>query len=419
MIKQAYISCPLTIPSEDLENVIKRVKSFNLNKVHYYSRGTVYNTEIYDQIIDNSDAFILVLPGLAWASDYPKLTTGCRREFDRAMRNPNMQLFIAYRMTSGTINIYNATIEYLPQPANATALPTVSCIKGLNSTSGNFAQEVVKDNEHTKATAPATKPKTSWPGMIQEQAEIYKIEEEARRQREKAAKLGAAYRGVGLYEQLVQEKKVEYAMPKDPKKFVDLINDHKVGHPSAVPDSDYVTQIKSMWVNSHTVEEISKHYGLHLNYIKQVVYKYRGEKDWQIKTQVKKDWMDEMMDKYFEAMEQHWKEHVKNIEAHMWNGQPKGLDNRLAKAGKSSEEKWSDTIEKYLDVSNNIPKSAPIKQQPLAALLPKEAEVSRGSDFDLASTRFGIMYWEADGTVRYKWYHDPAKDIDQRLLMFF
>lgn len=234
MIKQAYISCPLTVPSEDLENVIKRVKSFNLNKVHYYGRGTAYNTEVYDSVIDNSDAFILVLPGLAWAIDYSKLTTGCRREFDRAMQNPNKQLFIAYKMASGIMNIYSATIEYLPQPATTTALPIVSCIKGLSSTSGNFAQEVTKGNEHTKATAPTTKPKTSWPDMIQEQAEAYKKEADAIRQAEKLKKFAEAYGAKGhssLYEQLHGEpKKLEYAMPKDPKKWTDLMEQRITEH---------------------------------------------------------------------------------------------------------------------------------------------------------------------------------------------
>lgn len=144
MIRQAYISCPLTVPSGDLEAVIMKAKSFNLNKVHYYGRGTAYDTAVYDKVIRESDAFILILPNMAWSIEYSKLTSGCRREFDVAMQNPNMQLFIAYKTSSGSIYIYiySGQINY-----NKTVTHSIS---GLSCTAGNFAQEVAKGNTYTK-----------------------------------------------------------------------------------------------------------------------------------------------------------------------------------------------------------------------------------------------------------------------------
>lgn len=145
MIKSAYISCPLSIPSVDLEAVIKKVRECNLNNLHYYGRGTAYDTNVYDAVIDKANAFILILPGMVWSVAVKDLTAGCRREYGRAMIDTEKQLFIAYKRMNGQIGIYQAITRN-------------GIIRGVTDSVNVFHTAVADGNRHTAETAACPTP---------------------------------------------------------------------------------------------------------------------------------------------------------------------------------------------------------------------------------------------------------------------
>lgn len=79
-----YLSCPMSIPEEKLEEVIKHL--FNAapdNQVRWWKRGTVYNEE---RFIKECDLFVVILPDAAWACTATRIPRGTRSEVELATK---------------------------------------------------------------------------------------------------------------------------------------------------------------------------------------------------------------------------------------------------------------------------------------------------------------------------------------------
>lgn len=428
MVKSAYISCPLSVSEGDLEKVIQKTKEFNLDRVYYYKKGTAYDTEAYDRIIQSHDAFILVLPNFAWAMDYDKMTSGCRRELKIA-RDAKRKMYLAYKTTSGLVNIYVMEIEHFFH-TDADKKLVIKAVKGLSSTSMNFAQEVTEGNRHQKEFAEtlakahkemaepvqskggipskdideiyagntvdidglpawANKAAQGWLELMEKRkqsAAQSKVNIQTEENQKYMAKL------YNLYEDKLRGKR-GYEMP-----FNDFLDSNHLRTISIAQLNDIIRSCiegKASIKNGLYETEAEKQ----LRKTEQLAAAYSREKTLMPGTD-----FHQKMEKHWEDQIQHWTEQARLMEEHMWND---NLNNGLNEAQLD-----------YAKMLKNgrVPKSTPINEQPLAMLMPKEAE--RGYIKE-DNGRAGVLYTYADGSTHWEWCIPNPDFIDERLVMFF
>jgi len=100
---KAYISCPISVPSQNLELIINEVPV--KYDVYYWNRKEKYNSDW----LQSADVFIIVLPNNRFNYAIDELPIGVKRELKEAMLY-NKKIFLAYRNTSGNICFYETHI---------------------------------------------------------------------------------------------------------------------------------------------------------------------------------------------------------------------------------------------------------------------------------------------------------------------
>lgn len=107
-MKQVYISCPMTVGQGILDKVVRLVKDTKAIPL-YWVKGSPYSEEDFNLCIECIDAFIVILPGVAWKSDVNKMTSGSRKELIKAYIN-KIPIFLAYENRDLEMGIYATEI---------------------------------------------------------------------------------------------------------------------------------------------------------------------------------------------------------------------------------------------------------------------------------------------------------------------
>lgn len=132
-MQHAYISCPMTVPKSDLDETIKLVQSYGV-MAHWWSKGTDYDEKYYKEVIEDCNAFIVILPGMAWSCKADKMTSGSRKETTLAI-SAEIPIYIAYRNRTEGLGIYAADVKM------ALDRPIIQEISGVPSTRYNFIED--------------------------------------------------------------------------------------------------------------------------------------------------------------------------------------------------------------------------------------------------------------------------------------
>lgn len=144
----AYISCPMTVSQSDLDKVLRLVQSYGVTP-RYWVKGTPYDNDFFRKTIVNADAFIVILPNIAWKCEGNKMTSGSRRELSLAIAL-RKSIYLAYQGISTEMKIYSADVDakVFYQGDNATET-FITSISGIASTRFNF-KELVGDKNRVK-----------------------------------------------------------------------------------------------------------------------------------------------------------------------------------------------------------------------------------------------------------------------------
>ena len=104
----AYISCHIAMPWDTLMDVASVVEcSFSKNvEPIYWDRESPYQ----ENILPNSDCFIMISPGLKWSYYIQSLPPGCRKELKKAIKL-GIPIYTVYKTSSKAIRIYETHIE--------------------------------------------------------------------------------------------------------------------------------------------------------------------------------------------------------------------------------------------------------------------------------------------------------------------
>lgn len=393
MIKQTYISCPLSIPSEDLEKVIKLVKGYNLNRVHWYGRSTAYDTEVYDTVIDKSDAFILVLPGMVWSIAVKDLTAGCKREYGRAMIDAKKQLFIAYKRMNGEISIYQAITQD-------------GIIRGVTGSVNVFQTAVAEGNRHTKENeemaAKAPQPTPAQEKAASKLKDYFGIgddyfEDQPIIGRYDVAKYARS--DIRIFQYANQLFNSNPKMGRDDyhnkiDAFAESVRQQDKAMQLAVaygskPSQrydDYVEKIRKDWIAGMEVHEISDKHSLAPSYVSATIDRNRSKIEWGRK--VAKDTLSAFQEAMIDQSLQKYREELSRY---------LGI-NKPSKTGLN----YHELLKKHLE------HRTPAQEQPLAALLPKEGDKVESS---------GYIVEHKDG--KWEWEIKNPDYIDERLVIFF
>lgn len=146
----------MTVAQTVLDEVIGLVSSYHISP-RWWSKGTKYDEDIYTSIIRLSDAFIVILPEMAWSCKGDKMTSGSRKELAKAIHF-NKPVYVAYKNRNDGLGIYasevktNSSNDHV-SPINNIAIVEVS---GIASTRYNFKDSF--GNADTKSEV--AKPKT-------------------------------------------------------------------------------------------------------------------------------------------------------------------------------------------------------------------------------------------------------------------
>jgi hypothetical protein len=128
MKANVYISCPISVSSEDFSKVIGLVARMG-GKPQYWVRGTTYKGH---EDIKTCDAFVLVTPNNEFALSLFNISSGCRFEINLANHNAK-RLFLAYTNKDG-LAIYEAKMnrvryEGMPYTTNVFAKHMASSLE--------------------------------------------------------------------------------------------------------------------------------------------------------------------------------------------------------------------------------------------------------------------------------------------------
>ena len=132
-MKKVYISCPMTVLQETLDKVIALVKQSGVDPM-YWRKGSPYDPGTFMNIIQRCDAFVIILPGLAWSAKGQAMTSGSRKEMNIAY-NAGVPIYLAYQNKYDGIGLYSVRIE---AARTGEGVYIVSEITGLPSTRYNF-----------------------------------------------------------------------------------------------------------------------------------------------------------------------------------------------------------------------------------------------------------------------------------------
>lgn len=148
-MKSAYISCPMIVPQVDLNEVVSLVRSSNVTP-HWWSKGSPYDEIIYTKVIQQANAFIVILPDMGWSCYNYIMTPGSRKELCIAIL-AKKPIFIAYKRSNSTIGIYAASIG----AGNTENLQSESFtrISGISSTQYNFRDIIGSQVQKLPSTA--------------------------------------------------------------------------------------------------------------------------------------------------------------------------------------------------------------------------------------------------------------------------
>lgn len=155
-ISSCYVSCPLSVPQQTLDKYTQKLRGWiTHDKVWWYQRGSAYKEVFFNKVIQDADAFILVLPNNEFKLPIERLTAGCKRELIHALNN-NKPTYLAYEAASG-FNIYEAVIEM--NGSSKETLYNSAIFSGVAGTSGNFEDVVqrTKRIDDAKADAQSSK----------------------------------------------------------------------------------------------------------------------------------------------------------------------------------------------------------------------------------------------------------------------
>lgn len=102
-----YISCPLSVSEATLEAVAEKAGNNGEYNVRYWDRrGKGYN----EKLLEDADLILFILPGNSFGLPFQALPVGLQSELIKAhvLQKP---LAVAYRNTSGEMNIYKAIYD--------------------------------------------------------------------------------------------------------------------------------------------------------------------------------------------------------------------------------------------------------------------------------------------------------------------
>lgn len=130
-----YISCPIHINENTLKECIELVKKSGYTP-NYWERGTHYDKS---DVVKKCDIFVMFLPYGKFKCSYSELTTGCKLEFDTAVREKK-PILIAYKSEEG-VKIYT-----FAQYNKVNSGEPISELSGTART-GNYVLAKIKSNE--------------------------------------------------------------------------------------------------------------------------------------------------------------------------------------------------------------------------------------------------------------------------------
>lgn len=143
-MKRAYISCPMTVAQEAIDEAGKLAHQSHVDFLHWV-RGTSYDEEYYKKTIASMDAFIIILPNIAWSCEFDKMTSGSRRELSHAY-NSGVPIYLYYKSSQGP-GLYATNLE---SSRSKMGLIMINKISGIASTKFNF-QQYFNSVEESKA----------------------------------------------------------------------------------------------------------------------------------------------------------------------------------------------------------------------------------------------------------------------------
>jgi hypothetical protein len=161
-MKSAYISCPMSVSQTILIEVIDLVRDCGTT-ARWWPKGTQYDENYYKKVIvEETDAFIVILPDLKWSYACGKMTSGSHKELSLAIE-ANKPLFIAYKSRNDGLGIYAAEIM---------EVSGVRTITGIHSTRYNFRDSAKAVKYTTESKDKLNRDKT-W---LQTHEELYREE---------------------------------------------------------------------------------------------------------------------------------------------------------------------------------------------------------------------------------------------------
>jgi len=116
--KRIYISCPIAVDEEVLDEFAELVDSIDGLTSYHWERGTRYDQRMFD----TSDAYLFILPYNKFKASYHELPIGLKRELGVAY-GTGKKIFVGYITKSGEFAIYSAKtngndIEGIPGTTN-------------------------------------------------------------------------------------------------------------------------------------------------------------------------------------------------------------------------------------------------------------------------------------------------------------
>jgi hypothetical protein len=199
-MKSAYISCPMTIPQSILSDVIRLVEYYDV-KPQWWTKGAVYNEHYFSDLIKNTDAFIVILPDLAWSYEGYKMTSGSRKELIIAVK-AKRPIYLAYKNKNDGLGIYAANVITSVSDNSGEYIPDIiiNGVYGVESTRYNFRDIM------------------SAPTYIQKEGKVERLPNTSEKM---------AARQKGLNESLAVHKVYESTFGKNLNKLAEEINSEK------------------------------------------------------------------------------------------------------------------------------------------------------------------------------------------------
>jgi len=102
--KRIYISCPIAVDEEVLDEFADLVDSIDGLTSYHWERGTRYDQKMFD----TSDAYLFILPYNKFKAGNSELPIGLKRELDAAHKT-GKKIFVGYITKSGEFAIYLAS----------------------------------------------------------------------------------------------------------------------------------------------------------------------------------------------------------------------------------------------------------------------------------------------------------------------